>query len=148
MNRAELLQCLDGVEWTDFEVKAAAKGVPQDAFKTIAAFANSGGGWLVCGVSESDEGYSITGIDDIDRFQNELLSAIRTGDKLRRPPTVLPRLFRFDEGWVLGLAEQAGSGLPFISSSWTHSGRPVTFRGAPKTGGYHLTSDTDEEPGR
>ena len=103
MTRDELLARLDGTEWTDFEVKSAAGGVPQDAFKTIAAMANSGGGWIVFGVSEDDGGYTFTGIDDIDRFQNDLLSAIRTGDKVSRPPVVYPRLHRFDEGWVLAL---------------------------------------------
>ncbi len=103
MTRDELLARLDGTEWTDFEVKSAAAGVPQDAFKTIAAMANSGGGWIVFGVSERDGENEITGIDDIDRFQNDLLSAIRTGDKVSRPPVVHPRLHRFDEGWVLAL---------------------------------------------
>ncbi len=103
MTRDELLARLDGTEWTDFEVKSAAGGVPQDAFKTVAAMANSGGGWIVFGVSEQGGEYAITGIDDIDRFQNDLLSAIRTGDKVSRPPVVHPRLHRFDEGWVLAL---------------------------------------------
>ena len=107
MNREALLARLDGTEWTDFEVKSAAGGVPRDAFKTVAAMANSGGGWLVFGVSEcgseSDQGYAVIGIDDIDRFQNELLSAIRTGDKVSGPPGIEPRLVQLDERWVLAL---------------------------------------------
>ncbi len=103
VNRNELLERLDGTEWVDFEVKSAQGGVPEDAFKTLSAFCNSGGGWLVFGVAESEEGYEILGIADIDRFQNDLLSACRSPDKLRRLASIHPRLFRFDEGWVLAL---------------------------------------------
>ncbi len=103
MNRTELLDRLDGTEWIDFEVKSAQGGVPVDAFKTLSAFANSGGGWLVFGVGEGANGYEIQGIADVDRFQNDLLSACRSADKLRRPVSMHPRLFRFDEGWVLAL---------------------------------------------
>ncbi len=103
MNRAQLLTRLGGTEWADFEVKSAAGGVSRDAFKTIAAFANSGGGWLVFGVSETDGGYALTGIEDIDRFQNDLLSAIRTGDTLRPQPATEARVLRVADRWVLTL---------------------------------------------
>lgn len=103
MNRTELLERLDGTEWVDFEVKSAQGGVPVDAFKTLSAFANSGGGWLVFGVGEGANGYEIHGIVDVDRFQNDLLSTCRSPDKLRRPASIHPRLYRFDEGWVLAL---------------------------------------------
>ncbi len=103
MNRTELLERLDGTEWADFELKSAQGGVPVDAFKTLSAFANSGGGWLVFGVGETADRYEIQGIDDIDRFQNDLLSACRSPNKLRRPASIHPRLFRFEEGWVLAL---------------------------------------------
>ncbi len=103
MNRTKLLERLDGTEWIDFEVKSAQGGLPEDAFKTLSAFANSGGGWLVFGVGEGAEGYEIHGIADVDRFQNDLLSACRSPDKLRRPVSIHPRLFRFDKAWVLAL---------------------------------------------
>ena len=103
MNRTELLQRLDGTEWLDFELKSAQGGVPDDAFKTLSAFANSGGGWLVFGVADRDDGYDVQGIADVDRFQNDLLSACRSSNKLRRAVSIHPRLFRFDEGWVLAL---------------------------------------------
>ncbi len=103
MNRTELLKRLDGTEWVDFEVKSAAGGVPVDAFKTLSAFANSGGGWLVFGIKEVAGGYEVGGIDDVDRFQNDLLGAFRSVQKVRRPAAVHPRLYRLDEGWVLAL---------------------------------------------
>ena len=57
MNRTELLERLDGTEWIDFELKSAQGGVPNDAFKTLSAVANSGRGWLVFGVAEGADGY-------------------------------------------------------------------------------------------
>ena len=90
MNRTEFLERLDGTEWVDFEVKSAAGGVPADAFKTLSAFANSAGGWLVFGVQEAADGYEIVGIGDIDRFQNDLLGACRSVQKVRRPASLPP----------------------------------------------------------
>ena len=53
MHQDELLARLNGIEWNDFECKRAQRGVPEDAYKTVSAFANTAGGWLVFGVSEA-----------------------------------------------------------------------------------------------
>ena len=45
MTRDELLARLKGYEWSDFECKKAQRGVPNDAYVTVSAFANSAGGW-------------------------------------------------------------------------------------------------------
>jgi len=103
MTRDQLLARLAGSEWIDFEVKSARGGVPEDAFKTISAFANSGGGWLVFGVAEDAGGYRVHGLADLDRFQGELLGACRSEEKLRRTPIVTPHLHEFDKGAVLVL---------------------------------------------
>jgi len=109
MNRQQLLERLEGIEWQDFEVKAAAGGVPRDALRTVSAFANSGGGWLVFGVSERGSAFEITGISDPDRFQNDLLSACRSPEKFHRPPQVLARALRLYDRWVLCLhVQEAG----------------------------------------
>ena len=44
MTRDELLTRLKGYEWTDFECKKAQRGVPNDAYATVSAFANTVGG--------------------------------------------------------------------------------------------------------
>jgi predicted HTH transcriptional regulator len=54
MNQDELLARLNGFEWNDFECKRAQRGVPDDAYKTVSAFANTAGGWLVFGVKLMD----------------------------------------------------------------------------------------------
>ena len=46
----------------DFECKKALRSVPEDAYKTVSAFANTAGGWLVFGISEINGRMDITGV--------------------------------------------------------------------------------------
>lgn len=92
MDRDELLRRLSGLEGVDFEVKAAAGGIPDDAYKTVSAFANTSGGWLVFGVSERRGTYAVTGVYDPDRMQNDFVTACRSPEKFTRPVDVLPRM--------------------------------------------------------
>ena len=84
MTREELLDRLQGYEWKDIEFKQARKGVPQDAYKTVSAFANTAGGWLVFGVRDAGSSFEIVGVVEVDKVQNDFLSALRTSDKLNR----------------------------------------------------------------
>ena len=47
MNQDDLLARLNGFEWNDFECKRAQRGVPDDAYKTVSAFANTLGYYKV-----------------------------------------------------------------------------------------------------
>jgi ATP-dependent DNA helicase RecG len=96
MNQDELLTRLNGFEWNDFECKRAQRGVPDDAYKTVSAFANTAGGWLVFGVSESDGQLLISGVEEPDKVQNDFLSALRGGQKLNRRITVEPQRLEID----------------------------------------------------
>jgi ATP-dependent DNA helicase RecG len=96
MNQDELLARLNGFEWSDFECKRAQRGVPEDAYKTVAAFANTAGGWLVFGVSERNGEFDISGVEVPDKVQNDFLSTLRTGQKLNRVVSVTP--YRFEVG--------------------------------------------------
>ena len=84
MTREELAQRLRKHEWSDIEFKQARRGVPQDAYKTVSAFANTAGGWLVFGVRESGDALDVVGVVEVDKVQNDFLSTLRTGDKLNR----------------------------------------------------------------
>lgn len=101
MNREELLERLRGHEWDDFEVKAAQGGIPEDAYKTVSAFSNSRGGWLVFGVAEQMGAFEIVGVGDPDGMQNSFLGACRSTEKFSRAIEVHPALYEFDGRTVL-----------------------------------------------
>ena len=84
MNREELVERLRKYEWSDIEFKQARRGVPQDAYKTVSAFANTAGGWLVFGVSDSSGTLDVVGVVEVDKVQNDFLSTLRAGNKLNR----------------------------------------------------------------
>lgn len=96
MNQDELLARLNGFEWNDFECKRAQRAVPDDAYKTVSAFANTAGGWLVFGVSEADGQLLVTGVEQPDKVQNDFLGALRGGQKLNRRIAVEPQRFEID----------------------------------------------------
>lgn len=96
MNQDELLARLNGFEWNDFECKRAQRGVPEDAYRTVSAFANTAGGWLVFGVSEREGQLEITGLDEPDKVQNDFLSVLRSGQKLSRVVAVDAHRFEIE----------------------------------------------------
>lgn len=101
MNQDELLARLKGFEWNDFECKRAQRSVPDDAYKTVSAFANTAGGWLVFGVSEHNGQLEITGVEEPDRVQNEFLSTLRGGQKFNRLIRIDEQRFTWDGRHVL-----------------------------------------------
>ena len=101
MNRDELLARLQGFEWNDFECKKALRSVPDDAYKTVAAFANTAGGWLVFGVSEQNGQLEITGVEQPDQVLNDFLSTLRGGNKLNRVIRVDEQRFDIEGKHVL-----------------------------------------------
>ena len=82
MNRADLLKCLERFEWSDFEVKAAHWAIPNSAYETVSAFANTRGGHVVFGVTEEGGRFEIVGVIGFDKVQNEFLSTLRSPQKI------------------------------------------------------------------
>ena len=79
MTREELLDRIQKYEWSDIEFKQAQRGVSQDAYETVSAFANTAGGWLVFGVRETDGALDVVGVVEVDKVQNDFLSTLRSG---------------------------------------------------------------------
>ena len=96
MEKAELIERLKGYEWADVEFKKAQKGVPESAYETVSAFSNTEGGWLVFGVRDRGGGFEIVGVLEVDKVQNDFLSALRTGQKLNRVVAAKERLIEED----------------------------------------------------
>ncbi len=86
MTKNELLKAIKSPEWTGIEFKQCRKGVSDDAYKTVSAFANTSGGYLVFGIKESANKAEreIVGVEDVDKVQNDFLSCLRNGGKLSR----------------------------------------------------------------
>ena len=96
MEKAELIERLKGYEWTDIEFKKAQKGVPESAYETVSAFSNTEGGWLVFGVRDKGGSFEIVGVLEVDKVQNDFLSALRSGQKLNRVVAAKERLIEED----------------------------------------------------
>ena len=101
MDQDELIKRLEGYEWKDIEFKKAQRGVPNDAYETVSAFSNTAGGWLVFGVQDDRGRYEIVGVLEVDKVQNDFLSALRTGDKLNRVIATDDNLLSLDDKTLL-----------------------------------------------
>ena len=101
MNLNELMERLKGYEWHDLEIKEAANAIPNSAYETVSAFANTSGGWLVFGVKEKGKQYEITGVADVDKLQNDFLNVLNGEQKLNRRIAAREFLIRADEKDVL-----------------------------------------------
>lgn len=101
MTRDELLAKLKSIEWGDVEFKEAAFAVPKDAFSTVSAFANTEGGYLVFGVKEAKGSFSVTGVIEADKVQNDFLGQLRDPNKISVRLPVQPYLHNLPDGTVL-----------------------------------------------
>ena len=82
MKRAELRQLIDEVqsrqsELDSVEVKAARRGTPKRIYEALSAFANRpGGGVILFGLEESSN-FSVIGVGDSQRLQEEITHMAR-----------------------------------------------------------------------
>lgn len=81
MNEEELKQLLKAHEWNDVEFKEAQRAVPRNAYETVSAFANTGGGHLIFGVKKDGALFEVVGVLDVDKVQNEFVSTLRQTEK-------------------------------------------------------------------
>ncbi len=77
MTREELFEKLEDIEWDDFELKAASRRLPKTTWETVSAFSNTSGGWLVFGVTQTKEGYDITGVEYPEKIEQDLITTLR-----------------------------------------------------------------------
>lgn len=124
MTKDELLARLKGYEWIDFECKKAQRGVPDDAYKTVSAFANTEGGWLLFGISDKDGVLTVSGVDPtaFDRVQNDFLSTLRAGDKLNHVLAIDPHVYEIEGKRILAF---------YIPECPRHQ-KPIYLKGNPR----------------
>ena len=92
MTKAELIHRLTDVEWEDFEVKRAQSELPKNIWSTISAFSNTAGGWLILGIEQKGKTYNITGVNNIEKLEQDFINTLR-GDKFN--VKIVPRCKRY-----------------------------------------------------
>ena len=97
---SEGIKKLAGMEWDDFEVKESRAALPADIAKTISAFANTIGGYVVFGVKEDGGEFIINGVENPDKIQNDFITLLR-GEKFNIPLSSKGDVHRIDGKIVL-----------------------------------------------
>lgn len=82
MTEQEILDLLNQHEWKDVEFKEAKTAVPKSAYESVSAFANTEGGHLVFGVKKDGSDFEVVGVIDVDKVQNDFLTALRQKEKI------------------------------------------------------------------
>ncbi len=101
MTKDELIKLLNGHEWNNAEFKKAQRGVPESAYETVSSFSNTGGGWLVFGIRDYDGHYEVAGVLEVDKVQNDFLSALRAGNKVNHDIKVGTELIDVEDKTIL-----------------------------------------------
>lgn len=78
MTKEELIKRINDLEWEDFEVKEAKSELPKNIWETVGAFANTSGGWVVLGVKQTGKKFEITGVDNVEKLEQDFLGTLRS----------------------------------------------------------------------
>ena len=78
MTKEELIHRINDLEWYDFEVKEAKSELPKSIWETVSAFANTSGGWIVLGIRQVSRDFIISGVDNIEKLEQDFLGTIRS----------------------------------------------------------------------
>ncbi|MBL8299345.1 MAG: putative DNA binding domain-containing protein [Rhodanobacteraceae bacterium] len=101
MTKDELLAKLQSIEWNDIEFKEASWAMPKSALETVSAFANTTGGHLVFGVKQANGVFTVTGVIDADKVQNDFLGQVRDNKKVSVQLSIEGKVHQLPEGTVL-----------------------------------------------
>ena len=101
MNKAELLQKLQDIEWDDFEVKEAHSELPKNIWETVSAFANSSGGWIVLGVSQKGRKFEICGVENSEKIEQDFTNTLRSKNKFNVVINLKCKKYKIDGKIVL-----------------------------------------------
>ncbi len=101
MTKEQLIKRLQDIEWEDFEVKRAQKAIPKNSWETVSAFANTGGGWLIFGVSQKGNEYSINGVTDPEKIEQSFVTTLRSNQKFNVRIDPICKKYIFEENTVL-----------------------------------------------
>ena len=77
MNKTELINKLSEIEWEDFEAKEAHSEIPKNTWETVSEFENTGGGWLVLGEKKTGKTFTIVGVKNPEKMEQDFISGTR-----------------------------------------------------------------------
>ncbi len=100
MTKQDLIEKLNDIEWEDFEVKLAKNAVPKSSWESVSAFSNTAGGWLVFGVEEKSDKFTIIGVDNPSKIEHEFLNTLN-GEKFNIKIRVNAYKYNFDDKVIL-----------------------------------------------
>ena len=101
MNKQELIDKLEDIEWEDFEVKEAKSEVPKNSWETVSAFSNTSGGWLVFGVRKTGKEYEILGVKTPEKVEQDFIGVLRSAEKFNKKIDIKCKKYTFDGKIVL-----------------------------------------------
>ena len=101
MNKTELRQHLNDIEWDDFEVKKAHSELPKNIWETVSAFSNSAGGWVILGVSQEGKRFEIIGVENPEKLEQDFSTVLRSQNKFNVLINPICKKYRIDGKIVL-----------------------------------------------
>lgn len=101
MNKQELTEKLQDIEWEDFECKEAKSDVPKSSWETVSAFANTAGGWLIFGVKKEGKKYFIVGVKTPEKIEQDFTNVLRNKSKFNKIIEVKCKKYNFGKEIVL-----------------------------------------------
>ena len=117
MTQDELIKKIKDIEWDDFEVKEAATALPKNIWETVSAFANTSGGWIVLGVKQMGEKFSISGVQNGEKIESDFLNIIRSRQKLNQLIAVKLKKYRIGNKLILAFYIPSSPFKPIYFSS-------------------------------
>jgi ATP-dependent DNA helicase RecG len=117
MNKIELLQKLQDIEWDDFEVKDASGGLPKNIWETVCAFSNSAGGWIVLGIAKKGEEFKITGVKNAENIEQNFVNVLRSQNKFNIIITPKCKKYKIDKESVLAFYIPSAEKKPVFFNS-------------------------------
>ncbi|RLG13072.1 MAG: hypothetical protein DRN71_05445 [Candidatus Nanohalarchaeota archaeon] len=101
MNKEELIEKPEDLEWEDFEVKEAKSEIPKSSWETVSAFSNTASGWLVFGIKKTGKKYDILGVENPEKIEQDFTTILRNESKFNQKIRVKCRKHIFENRNVM-----------------------------------------------
>ncbi|MDD3859937.1 MAG: ATP-binding protein [Bacteroidales bacterium] len=113
MTKEELIEKHRGIEWEDFEVKAAKSDIPKSICETVSSFSNTSSGWIIFGVEQNGTEFLISGVKNPEKIEQDFINVLR-GDKFN--VKIVPKCakFNFSEKLAIAFYIPISTKSPFI----------------------------------